>query len=154
MTRDCHVRFGESRGVRFPSATHQHTQRWPMACRASSLHMHFTPTYSSRLHQVERWFGLLTDKKLRRGTHTSVAALGNDLRDGIKTWNRSPGPKPPTKSSTVSGPPSRDRKTGCARDRGGARSSRRYTKRTGQSPGVWFSFAVSQRRVTCYYFCV
>jgi len=33
------------------------------------FHMHFTPTYSSWLNQVERWFGLLTDKRLRRGVH-------------------------------------------------------------------------------------
>ena len=36
------------------------------------FHMHFTPTYSSWLNQVERWFALLTDKKLRRGTHRSI----------------------------------------------------------------------------------
>ena len=33
------------------------------------FHMHFTPTYSSWLNQVERWFALLTEKKLRRGAH-------------------------------------------------------------------------------------
>ena len=54
--------------------------------------MHFTPTYSSWLNQVERWFGLLTDKLLRRGVHTSVQALENDIRDWITTWNDDPKP--------------------------------------------------------------
>ena len=63
------------------------------------FHMHFTPTYSSWLNQVERWFALLTDKKLRRGTHTSVAALENDLRDWIKTWNQDPKPFAWTKTA-------------------------------------------------------
>ncbi len=40
------------------------------------FHMHFTPTGSSWINQVERWFGLLTDQLLRRGVHKSVAALG------------------------------------------------------------------------------
>jgi len=37
--------------------------------------MHFTPTYSSWLNHVERWFALLNDKKLRRGAHRSIQAL-------------------------------------------------------------------------------
>ena len=63
------------------------------------FHMHFTPTYSSWLNQVERWFALLTDKRLRRGTHTSVAALEKDLRDWIKTWNQDPRPFAWTKTA-------------------------------------------------------
>jgi hypothetical protein len=39
------------------------------------FHMHFTPTGSSWMNQVERWFGFLTDQLLRRGVHKSVAAL-------------------------------------------------------------------------------
>jgi transposase len=38
------------------------------------FHMHFTPTYSSWLNQVERWFALLTDKQLRRGAHVGLRA--------------------------------------------------------------------------------
>ena len=52
------------------------------------FHLHFTPTYSSWLNQVERWFGLLTDKKLRRGAHTSVQALEKDIRDWIARLER------------------------------------------------------------------
>jgi transposase len=52
----------------------------------------FTPTYSSWLNQVERWFALLTDKKHRRGSHPSIQALDKDIRDWIKSWNDSPRP--------------------------------------------------------------
>jgi transposase len=54
------------------------------------FHLHFTPTSSSWLNQVERWFGLLTDKQLRRGVHKSVPALEKDIRDWITTWNENP----------------------------------------------------------------
>jgi transposase len=63
------------------------------------VHMHFTPTYSSWLNQVERWFGLLTDKKLRRGAHRSIQALENDIRDWIRTWNENPRPFTWTKTA-------------------------------------------------------
>ena len=70
------------------------------------FHLHFTPTGSSWINQVERWFGLLTDQLLRRGVHKSVAALENDVRDWIADWNEDPkpfaGPRPPTRSSTPS----------------------------------------------------
>lgn len=56
------------------------------------FHMHFTPTYSSWLNQVERWFGLLTDQKLRHGTHRSIQALEKDIRDWIQAWNDNPRP--------------------------------------------------------------
>ena len=54
--------------------------------------MHFTPTSSSRLNLVERWFGELTTKKLRHGTHRSVRALNTDIRDWITTCNDNPKP--------------------------------------------------------------
>ena len=63
------------------------------------FHLHFTPTSSSWLNQVERWFGLLTDKQLRRGTHKSVQALEKDIRDWISTWNEHPRPFVWTKTS-------------------------------------------------------
>src|SRR5215204_5133203 len=54
--------------------------------------LHFTPTSSSWLNLVERWFAELTTKKLRRGAHTSVRALNNDIRAWIATWNEDPRP--------------------------------------------------------------
>ena len=54
--------------------------------------MHYTPTYSSWINQVERWFAYLTDDLLRRGDHRSVQALEKDIRDWVKTWNENPKP--------------------------------------------------------------
>jgi transposase len=54
--------------------------------------LHFTPTSSSWLNLVERWFSELTTKKLRRGTHRSVRQLNTDIRDWIDTWNENPRP--------------------------------------------------------------
>ena len=56
------------------------------------FHIHFTPTGSSWLNQVERWFGFLTDQLLRRGVHKSVAALEKDIKNWIKSWNSDPKP--------------------------------------------------------------
>jgi transposase len=63
------------------------------------FHMHFTPTGSSWINQVERWFGFLTDQLLRRSVHKSVAALENDVRDWIKAWNDDPKPFTWTKTA-------------------------------------------------------
>jgi transposase-like protein/transposase/transcriptional regulator with XRE-family HTH domain len=60
--------------------------------RHPRFHMHFTPTGSSWMNQVERWFGFLTDQLLRRGVHKSVQALEKDVREWIKTWNEDPKP--------------------------------------------------------------
>jgi transposase len=55
-------------------------------------HMHFTPTSSSWLNLVERWFGLLTDKRLRRGVFGSVKELTAAIRLWAKHWNNDPKP--------------------------------------------------------------
>ncbi|WP_217500500.1 hypothetical protein [Rhodococcus pyridinivorans] len=44
------------------------------------------------MNQVERWFGLLTDKFIRRGVHTSVQALEKDITAWIDEWNDNPRP--------------------------------------------------------------
>ena len=54
--------------------------------------MHFTPTYSSWINQVERWFGHITDQLIRRGDHRSVQALEADIRAWVKAWNEDPKP--------------------------------------------------------------
>ncbi|MFV1502457.1 IS630 family transposase [Mycobacterium kansasii] len=63
------------------------------------FHMHFTPNYSSWLSQVARWFALLTDEKLRRGTHRSIPALEKDIRNWITAWNDNPQPFAWTKTA-------------------------------------------------------
>ena len=60
--------------------------------RHPRFHLHFTPTGSSWLNQVERWFGFLTDQKIRRGVHKSVQALEHDIREWVKAWNDDPKP--------------------------------------------------------------
>jgi hypothetical protein len=52
----------------------------------------FTPTGSSWINQVERWFGFLTDQMIRRGAHKNVQALEADIRAWIKNWNDDPKP--------------------------------------------------------------
>jgi transposase len=54
--------------------------------------LHFTPTSSSWLNLVERWFAELTTKKLQRSAHRSVRALNADVRAWIQTWNDNPKP--------------------------------------------------------------
>jgi transposase len=81
------------------SSTHKTPaiQKWLLAHPRFVLH--FTPTSSSWLNLVERWFGELTSKLLKRGTHRSVAALNTDIRDWITTWNDDPRPYVWTKTA-------------------------------------------------------
>jgi transposase len=74
------------------SSTHKTpaVQRWLKAHPRFVLH--FTPTSSSWLNLVERWFSELTNKLLRRGAHRSVRALNTDIRAWIDTWNDNPKP--------------------------------------------------------------
>jgi transposase len=71
--------------------------RWLLAHPRFTVH--FTPTSSSWLNLVERWFSELTTKKLQRGAHTSVRALNADIRNWINTWNDNPRPYVWTKTS-------------------------------------------------------
>jgi transposase len=71
--------------------------RWLLAHPRFTVH--FTPTSSSWLNLVERWFAELTTKKLQRGAHTSVRALNTDIRNWITTWNENPRPYVWTKTS-------------------------------------------------------
>jgi transposase len=73
-------------------ATHKtpEIQKWllkhPRFC------LHFTPTSSSWLNLVERWFAELTNRKLRRSAHRSVTDLETDIRTWINEWNKDPKP--------------------------------------------------------------
>jgi transposase len=80
-------------------ATHNTPEIRAWLARHPRFRVHFTPTGSSWMNQVERWFGLLTDKLIRRGVHTSVQALENDIREWIATWNDSPRPFTWTKTA-------------------------------------------------------
>src|SRR5665213_952795 len=80
-------------------ATHKTAliRRW--LARRPRWHVHLTPTSSSWLNQVERFFGLLTDNQIRRGIHRSVAALHAAIADYIDQHNADPRPFRWTKSA-------------------------------------------------------
>jgi transposase len=80
-------------------ATHKTPEVQQWLARRPRFHVHFTPTGSSWINQVERWFGYLTDKKIRRGVHKSVQALEADIRAWIETWNENPRPFAWTKTA-------------------------------------------------------
>ncbi len=65
-------------------------KRWLL--RHPRFHLHFTPTGSSWLNLIERWFGELTTKKIKRGAHRSVTELERDIKEWVKTWNENPRP--------------------------------------------------------------
>ena len=81
-------------------------KRWLCATHAS--HLHFTPTYSSWINLIERWFAELTTKWLRRGTHRSTkeleAAIAHWVDSGTKIPSPSSGTRAPTRSSKPSPP--------------------------------------------------
>jgi len=84
------------------SSTHKTpaVKKWLLA--HPRFELHFTPTSSSWMNLVERWFSELTNKKLRRGAHRSVRALNADIRAWIKTWNDDPKPYVWTKTADQS----------------------------------------------------
>jgi transposase len=63
------------------------------------FHLHFTPTSSSWLNLVERWFSELTTKNLQRATHRSGGELNTGVRAWIDTWNDNPRPYVWTKTA-------------------------------------------------------
>ena len=65
-------------------------QRWLI--RHPRFVFHFTPTYSSWMNLVERWFSELTTKWIKRGTHRSVRDLVRSIRTWITNWNDQPKP--------------------------------------------------------------
>jgi transposase len=73
-------------------ATHKTPAIKAWLLRHPRFHLHFVPTGSSWLNLVERWFGELTTKKIKRGAHRSVSELERDIKDWVKTWNENPRP--------------------------------------------------------------
>lgn len=67
-------------------------QRWLKPKRRGRFHFHFTPTSSSWLNQVERFFALITDRMIRRGTFHSAAELEQAIYKWLAQWNGSPTP--------------------------------------------------------------
>lgn len=79
--------------------THKHPTVTKWLAAHPRFHMHFTPTYSSWINQVERLFAFVTADLLQRSDHRSVQALEADIRRWVAAWNENPRPFIWTKSA-------------------------------------------------------
>jgi putative transposase len=68
-------------------ATHKHPKVRAWLGRRPRYHVHFTPTYASWLNQVERWFGLITQQAIRRGSFSSVRELVRNIEHFVQHYN-------------------------------------------------------------------
>lgn len=73
-------------------ATHKHPRVKKWLSRHKRFHIHFTPTSSSWLNLVERWFGEITRKRIRRGSFRSVKELITAIEEYIQHNNENPKP--------------------------------------------------------------
>jgi len=73
-------------------ATHKHPKVKAWLARHPRFPMHFTPTSASWLNQVERFFGLITQDRIRRGVFHSVAELEAAIHDYMEHYNANPKP--------------------------------------------------------------
>ena len=73
-------------------ATHKHPKVKAWLAEHQRFHFHFVPTYSSWLNQVERWFGLITERAIRRGSFTSVRQLVQKIDDFVTAYNKTATP--------------------------------------------------------------
>jgi len=72
--------------------SHKHPKVKAWLAGKPRYHIHFTPTYSSWLNQVERWFGLITQRAIRRGSFSSVKELVQKIEEFVKHHNRTAKP--------------------------------------------------------------
>jgi transposase len=68
-------------------SVHKHKDIKEWLSKKKNIHMHFTPTYSSWLNQIEIWFNILTKDVLKGGIWKSKEELVNQIMDYIKTYN-------------------------------------------------------------------
>jgi len=73
-------------------ATHKHPAVKAWLAKHPRFHMHFTPTSASWLNQVERFFGLITEDRIRRGVFKSVGELETAIQDYLDHHNADPKP--------------------------------------------------------------
>ena len=74
------------------SSTHKTPAIHRWLARRPRYHLHFTPTSSSWINLVERWFASLSAKQIKRGTHRSSRELETAIRDYIEIGNEVPRP--------------------------------------------------------------
>jgi putative transposase len=72
--------------------THKHAKVRAWLARRPRFHLHYTPTYASWLNQVERWFGLITQRTIRRGSFNSVTELKRKINEFVEHYNQHPRP--------------------------------------------------------------
>jgi transposase len=80
-------------------ATHKHPTVKAWLAKHPRFHMHFTPTSASWLNQVERFFGLITNQRIRRGVFKSLGELESAIMDYLDHHNAQPKPFIWTKSA-------------------------------------------------------
>ena len=68
-------------------ATHKHPKVRAWLARRPRYHIHYTPTYASWLNQVERWFGIITQTAIRRGSFSNVSELVNKIDLFVHHYN-------------------------------------------------------------------
>jgi len=68
-------------------AAHKHAKVKTWLARRPRFHVHFTPTYASWLNLVERWFGIITQQAIRRGTFSSVKDLVSKIDRFVEHYN-------------------------------------------------------------------
>ena len=73
-------------------STHKHEKIRSWFARRPRYHVHFTPTYSSWLNQVETWFGIITRKAIRRGSFRSTKELAKKIDLFVKSHNQNSKP--------------------------------------------------------------
>jgi len=73
-------------------STHKHAKVRLWLAARPRFHVHYTPTYSSWLNQVERWFGLITQQAIRRGSFKSVKDLIAKINRFTQNYNRNSRP--------------------------------------------------------------
>ena len=73
-------------------ATHKHAKVKAWLAKRPRYQLHYTPTYASWLNQVERWFGIITQQAIRRGSFSSVKQLVNKIEQFVANYNANTSP--------------------------------------------------------------
>ena len=73
-------------------ATHKHQKIRTWFARHPRFHVHFTPTYSSWLNQVETWFGIISRQAIRRGSFRSAKELAKRIDEFVQSYNENSKP--------------------------------------------------------------
>ena len=68
-------------------ATHKHGRVKAWLAKRPRYHVHYTPTYATWINQVERWFGIITERAIRRGSFTSVKELVSRIESFVEQYN-------------------------------------------------------------------